>query len=226
MGLPVLIIPSRTTYHEGMIPTTTRRALIALAAIAFVTSRASAQTDASFASSLQQGVPAFAQVAGLKAKPQKPAPAPKAPAANDAVWQKVLETVKRDAAFKPGADPLPSAFTIDDSTGDPKSAHVDNSVAVLGLVNDDGQFEAMGAIFVVKSYTLDPKDGNFRIDQWMFMTDIYGEVGEAGHGLVIQTPEGKTLSAVPEKLNPADPKIQAQLDAMLKYWAERKPKGA
>lgn len=207
-----------------MIPSPLRRTLLALAVIAFLISRASAQTDADFASALQQGAPSAVQFAQVKAKPQKPAPvAPKPPVADDAVWQKVLETVKRDGVYKPGEGPLPSAFTIDDSTGDPKAAHVENSVAVLGMINDDGQFEAMGAIFVVKSYTLDPKDGNWRVDQWMFMTDIYGEVGDGGHGLVIQTPDGKTVSAVPEKLDPADPKIKAQFDAMLKHWAERKP---
>lgn len=210
-----------------MIPYSIRRALLILAAAAFMISRAAAQTDASFASALQQGAPTAVQFAQVKAKPQKPAPvAPKAPVAGDAVWQKVLETVKRDGVYKPGAEPMPSAFTIDDSTGDPKGAHVEHSVAVLGVINEAEQFEAMGAIFVVKSYTLDPKDGNWRIDQWMFMTDIYGEVGDGGHGLVIQTPDGKTVSAVPEKLNPSDPKIQAQYDAMLKHWAERTPKGA
>ena len=138
----------------------------------------------------------------------------------------MLETVKRDGVYKPGNGPLPSAFTIDDSTGDPKGAHVEQSVAFLGMINEEEQFEAMGAIFVVKSYTLDPKDGNWRVDQWMFMTDIYGEVGDGGHALVVQTPDGKTVSAVPEKLSPSDPKIQTQLDAMLKHWAERTPKGA
>ena len=200
-----------------------RRALLVLAVVAFAISRASAQTDAAFSSALQLGAPSPAQFAQVKAKPQKPAPAPKAPTANDAVWQKVLETVKRDGVYKPGNGPLPSAFTIDDSTGDPKAAHVDNSVAVLGMINEEEQFEAMGAIFVFKSYTVDPKDGNFRVDQWMFMTDIYGEVGDGGHALVVQTPDGKTVSAVPEKLSPSDPKIQAQYDAMLKHWAERKP---
>lgn len=210
-----------------MIPSSTRRILLALAASAFMVSRASAQTDAAFASALREGAPTAVQFAQVKAKPQKPAPvAPKAPVADDAVWRKVLETVKRDGVYKPGAGPLPGAFTIDDSTGDPKGAHVERSVAVLGMINDDELFEAMGAIFVVKSYTLDPKDGNFRVDQWMFMTDIYGEVGDGGHGLVIQTPDGKTVSAVPEKLSPSDPRIQAQYDAMIKYWAERAPKGA
>lgn len=209
-----------------MIPYSIRRALLVLAAAAFMISRAAAQTDAAFSSALQAGAPSPAQFAKIRAKPQKPAPAPKAPAANDAVWQKVLETVKRDGVYKPGAGPLPGAFTIDDSTGDPKAAHVERSVAVLGIVNDEELFEAMGAIFVVKSYTLDPKDGNWRVDQWMFMTDIYGEVGDGGHVVVVQTPDGKTVSATPEPLNPADPRIQTQLDAMLKHWAERAPKGA
>ena len=209
-----------------MIPYSIRRVLLVLAAAAFMISRAAAQTDADFTSALQKGAPSPAQFAKIKAKRQKPAPAPKAPTADDAVWQKVLETVKRDGVYKPGAGPLPGAFTIDDSTGDPKGAHVEHSVAVLGMVNEEELFEAMGAIFVVKSYTIDPKDGNWRVDQWMFMTDIYGEVGDGGHGLVIQTPDGKTLSATPEKLNPADPKIQAQFNAMLKHWAERAPKGA
>lgn len=211
-----------------MIPYSIRRALLVLAAAAFMISRAAAQTDAAFSAALAEGAPSFAALAKAKAKPQKPspAPAPKAPAANDAVWQKVLETVKRDGKYKPGAGPLPGAFTIDDSTGDPKAAHTEHGVAVLGLVNDEELFEAMGAVFVVKSYTLDPKDGNWRVDQWMFMTDIYGEAGDGGHVVVVQTPDGKTVSATPEPLNPADPKIQAQFDAMLKHWAERAPKGA
>ena len=120
LGLPALNLPSRTTYHGDMIPYSIRRVLLVLAAAAFMISRAAAQTDADFTSALQKGAPSPAQFAKIKAKRQKPAPAPKAPTADDAVWQKVLETVKRDGAYKPGAGPLPGAFTIDDSTGDPK----------------------------------------------------------------------------------------------------------
>jgi hypothetical protein len=209
-----------------MITSPFRRALLVLSVIAFMISRASAQTDASFASSLQAGAPTAVQFAQVKAKPQKPAPGPKTPIANDAVWQKVLETVKRDGVYKPGVGQMPSMFAIDDSTGDPKAAHIENSVAVAGMINDDGLFEAIGAIFSVKSFTVDPKDGNFRVDQWMFTTDIYGEVDGGGHVISVQTPDGKTVSATPEKVNPSDPKIQKQFDEMLKHWAERAPKGA
>ncbi len=223
----MLIFGLGTAYHWGMITSSLRRAGLAVAVIAALSLRAAAQSDAAFASALGQGVPTPAQFAQAKAKPQKPAPpVVKPPSAPDAVWQKVLETVKNGGIYKPGADPMPSAFTIDDSSGDAKADHETHSIAVLGLINDDEKFEAMGAILVFKSHKLDPKDGNWRIDQWMFMTDIYGEVADAGHGVIIQTPDGKTVSATPEKLNPADPKIQAQYDTMLKHWAERKPKGA
>lgn len=200
-----------------------RRAALAAAVVASLSLRAAAQSDAAFAGALAQGAPSFAAIAQFKAKSQKPAPAAKAPEANDAVWQKVLETVKRDGKFKPGSAIMPSAFSIEDTTGDPKADHAKHGVTFLGLLNDDEQFEAMGALFVVQEFKLDPKDGNWHIDQWMFETDVYGAVADAGHGTIVQTPDGKKVSATPEKLNPADPKIQAQYDAMLKHWAERKP---
>jgi hypothetical protein len=96
-------------------------------------------------------------------------------------------------------------------------------ITFLGLLNDDEQFEAMGAMFVIKEYKLDPKDGNFHIDQWMFETDVYGQVSDAAHGTVITTPAGKMVGTTHDALLPTDPRIQAQYDAMLKHWAERKP---
>ncbi|MCR4295488.1 MAG: hypothetical protein NUW21_08135 [Elusimicrobia bacterium] len=211
-----------------MIPSYLRRALLVLAVIAFAISRASAQTgsDAAFSSALVQGAPVPAQFSALKAKPQKPAAPAAPPSAPEAVWQKVLETVKRDAEYAPGAGPMPSVFSIEDSTGDPKGAHVKHAISVLGMINDEEQFEAMGAIIVFIESKLDAKDGNYHVEQWIFQTDIYGDVGEAGHGVSIKSPDGKPLGATRSALDPADPKIQKQYDAMLKHWAERTPKGA
>lgn len=192
--------------------------------LALLAAPASAQSDADFAASLTQGAPTAVQFARVKAKPQKPAaPAAKAPAADEAVWAKVIETIKRDGKYKPAPNPLmPSSFSIEDSTGDPKGDHTKRGISVLGLINEEEQFEAMGAMLVVMELKVG-KDGNTTIDQWMFQTDIYGEVGDAAHATVVKDPAGKTVSAVPEKLNPADPRIQAQYDSMLKHWAERKP---
>ncbi len=211
-----------------MIPSYLRRALLVLAVIAFVIARASARTgsDAAFSSALTEGAPLPAQFAALKAKPRKPAAPPAAPSAPEAVWQKVLETVKRDAEYTPGAGPMPSAFSIEDSTGDPKGAHVKHAITVLGMINDEEQFEAMGAIIVFMESKLNAKDGNYHVEQWMFQTDIYGDVGDVGHGVIVKSPDGKPLGSTNSALDPADPKIQKQYDALLKHWAERTPKGA
>jgi hypothetical protein len=219
----VLNSAAGTTYIEDMTHSPLLRAALIVSVVASLSLKASAQDgDAAFAAALGNA-PSFAVPAQFKAKPQAPAAAkPKAPAANDAVWQKVLETVKKDGKYTAENGLMPGSFAIEDSTGDPKAAHVEQGITFLGTLNDDEQFEAMGAMLMIQSFTLDPKDGNWHIDQWMFETDVYGQVQDAGHGTVITAPDGKKISAVPEKLNPADPKIQAQYDAMLKHWAERK----
>lgn len=209
-----------------MITSSTRRAVLVVAVIAFFVSRAAAQSDQAFASALGQSPAGLATIADLKAKPQKPATTPpKAPSAPDAVWQKVLEAVKADGKFIAGAGPMPSMFSIQDSTGDPKANHAKQHITVVGMLNEEEQFEAMGVMLVAQTFKLDPKDGNTTVDQWAFEVDIYGEVGNAVHVVVIKSSDGKVISATPEKLNPADPKIQAQYDMMLKHWAERTPAG-
>lgn len=202
-----------------------RRAGVALVVVAAVSIQAAASSNDSFAAALGDIRAPLANAAKSKAKPQIPA-APKAPSAPDAVWQKVLEAVRNDGKYRPETDEMPGSFSLSEVAGDPKGDHIVREIAVLGMLNEDEQFQAMGAVFVVKSYKLDAKDGNWLIDQWLFQADIYGDVMNAGHGVVIQSPDGKTLSAVPDQLDPADPKIQAQYDAMLKHWAERKPEGA
>ena len=211
-----------------MIHSSLRRAGLAVAVIASLSFRAAAQSDASFASALGEAPSGLATLAQLKAKPQKPAaPQVKPPTASDAVWQKVLEAVKKDGKYTPEAPPImPGSFSLEDTTGDPKADHTTQTITVLGLLNEEEQFEAMGVMIVIQDFKIDPKNGNMTADQWAFETDVYGEVANAIHIVVVKSPDGKTVSTTPEKLNPSDPKIQAQYDAMLKHWAERKPKGA
>ena len=210
-----------------MIHSSLRHAAPLLVLLSALPLRAVAQSDAAFASALGEAPAGIATLAQLKAKPQKPAaPTVKPPSAPDAVWQKVLEAVKNDGKYKPESGPMPGMFTIEDTVGDAKADHSMQGITVLGLLNDDEKFEAMGVMLILKDAKLDAKSGNMSVDQWAFEVDIYGEVGNAVHIVSIQTPDGKIVSSTPEKLNPADPKIQAQYDAMLKHWAERKPKGA
>lgn len=203
-----------------MITPPLRRAVLVLAVIAFLVVRASAQTgsDAAFAAALEQGAPTPAEFAQVKKRPQRPA----APKADDAVWAQVLETVKRDGKYKPGNVFMPGSFSIEDSTGDPKGAHTMRAISVLGMLNEEEQFEAMGAMIGVMEFTLDP-NGNTVVDQWMFQTDVYGEVGEIAHGTMIKSPDGKPQGSTRATVDPAAPETKAQYDAMLKHWAERKP---
>jgi hypothetical protein len=198
---------------------------LALSLITALSLRASAQSgDAAFASAFA-AAPSAATMSQLRAAPQRPAPkapAVKPPAAPDDVWAKIVETVKKDGKFKAGADPLPSDFTIEDVAGDPKAGHTASTVSFMGEINDDGLFEAMGALFLAREFKLDAS-GNWHIDQWMFMTDVHGEVFNAMHAVIVETPAGDNVSSAPEKLTPADPRLKTQYDSMLKHWAERKP---
>jgi hypothetical protein len=121
---------------------------------------------------------------------------------------------------------MPGSFSLEDVVGDPKADHTVQNIIVLGLLNDDEKFEAMGAMLVITESKLDPKSGNWTLEQWGFETDIYGQVADIGQGTVVKTPDGKVVSTSHATIDPADPKIKTRFDAMLKHWAERKPKGA
>lgn len=210
-----------------MITSSLRRAGLAVAVIASLSLRAAAQSDAAFASALGETPSGIATVTKLKAKPQKPAaPEVKPPSAPDAVWQKVLEAVKTDGKYRPQTGQMPGSFSLEDVDGDAKADHTTYNIIVLGMLNEEEQFQAMGAMLIVTEFKLDPKSGNFTLDQWGFETDIYGQVADIGQGTVVKTPDGKVVSTSHATIDPADPKIQAKFDSVLKHWAERKPKGA
>lgn len=204
-----------------MITASLRRAAPLLALLAALPIRASAQSDAAFAAALGQIAAPLAAAAKSKAKPQKPA-APKAPSAPDAVWQKVLEAVRNDGTYTPQLGPMPGSFTLEDFTGDLKAEYAMQGVKFVGRLNKDGKFEAAGAVLVSNKASLSPKDGSFNIDHWIIMTDVYGQVAMANHATAVRTPAGITVPAAKSNLSSAE--VQAQYDAMLKHWAERKPK--
>ncbi len=185
---------------------------------------AAESTDAAFADSLGEiAAPVAAskvQFKNFKAKPS--APQGQAPSANDADWQKLVEAVKKDGKYAPEAGFMPGSFSIDVTSGDAKGDHEDRSVGFMGGLNDDEKFEPIGAVLMVRTAKLDAKTGNFNVEIWMFQLDVYGQVQNAGHGTGVEDAAGKPLSKSPDKLDPADPKIKAQLDAQVKYWAERK----
>jgi len=203
-----------------------RRAGLLAAVAALLPVSAAAQSDAAFAAALQQGAPTpaqFAQVKKKARKPAEPAPAPKATSADEALWAKALETVKRDGKYKEGNVLMPGSFSIQESSGDPKGEFSKRAISVLGMINDEELFEPMGAVIVLVEAKRDPATGNVNLEQWMFQTDIYGEVGDFVFSTTTMSPDGKPLAPTRSEKDPADPKVKTKLDAMLKHWAERKP---
>lgn len=188
--------------------------------------------DASFANALTeiQGtvVPKAQEQRGAATKPHVPAKPPVTPAAitaPDAAWKKIIELVKKDGMFKAGNPLSPSTFSIETSTGDPKADHSKRMIAFVGMLNDEEQFEAMGAMMMVMTFTLDAKTGNFNVDQWLFEIDLYGEVTDQAHMTGVMTPEGKPLAPpTPDKVAAGDAKIKTAYDAETKFWSERSPK--
>lgn len=206
-----------------MITFSLRRAGPAVAVIASLSIRAAAQGEADFFGALA-AIPYATQRRQI---PQKPLVLPvQAPSAPSDVWTKVLEVMKTAGEYAPGNGQRPDIFTITDVTGDTKADHVKRVFTVPGKFNKDGQFEAMSAVFVILEFKLDAKDGNWHIDRWMVTSDIYGEVTQAVHMPAVVSPEGEQLhdSEPNVKPEPDNSEIQAQYDAMLKYWAERKSK--
>ena len=155
---------------------------------------------------------------------QKAPPAPASPSANDAVWQKVVEAVKKDGKYKPGGPQTPARFTLEDVSGNPKADRTMRGISFLGMLNNEEQFQALGAIIVSMDHKLDAKTGNFTVDMWMFEVDVYGAVQDVSHGTMIQTPAGKPLSTTRDTTGPTDPASKTQYDAQLKFWSERSVK--
>lgn len=162
----------------------------------------------------------FAQVRAPKRAPANPVKPVPLPAAADADWAKIVEKVKKDGKYLPGGFLSPARFMLEDKTGDPKSDHQMRSVVFLGGVNDQGQFEAMGALVVWMDYKLDAATGNFNAEQWMFETDVYGQMTDMGRMTAVMKPDGKPAAPpVPEQLQPGDARIKTQFEAQVKFWA-------
>ena len=207
--------------------------------LTFAVPAPAADGDAAFASSLidiqasamkmaqGQKTPGTKPAVKRRAKPKPPvAPVkPAAPAASEAAWQKIVELVQKDGKYKAGSMFMPASFTLEDVEGDPKADHVKRTIAFMGMLNDEEQFEPMGAMISYMKYTLDPKTGNFNVDQWLFETDVYGEVSDSAHLTGVMTPADKPAAPpTPDKLPEGDPKIKTAYDAETKFWSERSPK--
>ncbi|UPT74612.1 MAG: hypothetical protein M0D55_02440 [Elusimicrobiota bacterium] len=162
------------------------------------------------------------RMAQIRVVPKRPAQGPQAnlPAASETEWAKVIEAVKKSGKFNAGNLFQPASFMLEDKTGDPKADHMLRVVSFLGELNDQGKFEAAGALIIWMDYKLDAATGNFNAEQWMFETDVYGQLKDVGHMTAVMGPNGRPVAPpVPEKLLPGDARVKAKLDEQVSFWA-------
>jgi hypothetical protein len=204
-----------------MINFSIRRGVLVVAAIAFLSIRAAAQTDAAFASALG-GVPSgLATMAQLKTVSQKPAtdPALGPPVSNDA-WMKILTVARRDGEYTepaPGESEDLGRWSITDDVKDPKSEFRQMSLTIIGRPLDETSM-AIGLVFF-GAMKLTATTTEVRAETWTFTTDHLGRVREASCQVATKTLDGKITLGPIKNLNIADPKTAAQYDAIIKYWA-------
>lgn len=198
-------------------------AALTLAALAGAAAPAAAQFEMSAARQTLDSIEALkVQTAAAKKAPPR-VPAAKAPAASDADWAKILDQVKATGKYEPEQPPLkPGMFNLEDAVGDAKADHQAFKVRALGMVNDDGLFEVIAVLLSAEDWKMGA-DGNWRMDTWVFESDVYGEVQSVVHIAAVVTPDLKPVSGGPEKLSTSDPRIPAKYKTIIDHWAAKKP---
>lgn len=212
---------------------------LALAAVALLPLRAAAAGDAAFLEGVTSAAAHLRTIQELRAAaPAAPkGPAVKAPAADEGAWAKVIAALQNKdlSVYEPEAPPIkPGSFTLSipaiDPKADPKvipqNDHSQATLAAIGLNNDDDKFEVMGVVILSSDYKTDPSNpDNFIVDQWIFETDVYGQVQNAAHGTVVLPKKGgQPLSRKADPLKPGDPRIDAKFQALVKQFSELKAK--
>ncbi len=198
---------------------------LTLAAVASLGARnASSQVDMTGAAGALSSIEALKIQAAKTPKPGAKAPAgTPAPTADDAAWQKIVDAVKAKGKYTAEQPPFkPGTFSLEDAVGDAKADHTVDKASALGALNEDGQFETMGFVFGSQDWKLGA-DGNWKLDSWVFETNVYGELAEAVHIVAVLDPSKKPVSGGPEKLDPADPRIAAKFKTVIDHWSAPRP---
>lgn len=164
-----------------------------------------------------------AQQAAAPKKAPSRAPAVQPPAPAEADWQKILDLLKAKGKYTPEQMPVkPGMFTLEDVAGPADGDHTEDKVTAMGALNDDEQFEVMAVVFASAEWKKNA-DGTWKLDQWLFETDVYGEVSTVLHIAGVLDADKKPVSGGPEKLSTSDPRIPTKYKAVIAHWTAQKP---
>jgi hypothetical protein len=194
-----------------------RRAALVVASVAFLASRASAQSDATFASTLGKMPAGLATMAQLKTEPQKP-PQAQGPTAPADVWRKVFSTVLRTGTHEAIPDsPLISYTTVDQFTT-PRGRVVKYAATFLVMPAENGKVRAVAAMFTMTQISWIPAKNIWLVDLRVYETDGGGRVKRAYNVTDTVVSETEKTEGAPEEMDLADPATKDEFELTLDWW--------
>lgn len=195
-----------------------RLAVLAAAVTVSASFRASAQTDAAFASALSKAPSGLATMAQLKTQSQVPAAAlAQGPVAPGGDWKKALERVRLDGVAGESEGFITRSLTIAarDAAGDRRI----HGIIVFYFVDANGSLKVAGVELSLEQSVL--KTGTIRTDYWLMIAKPSGRVDQAVYRQRVDVPGEEIIPGVPVAVDLADPEVKARFDEMLAFWSSR-----
>ncbi|WP_413612439.1 hypothetical protein [Bdellovibrio sp. HCB-110] len=103
---------------------------------------------------------------------------------------------------------------------DPTKDHQADYLSTVGFVDDNGNYNPRHVEAVSETWTLDA-EGNWHVDQWIFLIGIEASIQKAYHREIVKTPSGmvtklETIATTSEEEN-------AKWSDLLEAWFRRMP---
>lgn len=194
-----------------------RRTALVAASVAFLSLRASAQSDAAFASALGKIPAGLTTMAQLKTESQKP-PQAQGPTAPADVWRKVFDTVLRKGTQEALPNSPLIAYTSEDQFTTPKGRVVKYTAIFIVMPTEKGRVRAVGAMFTFMQTIWVPEKGHVQADSRVFETDGAGLVKRAYHVTDIGVSETDKTEGTPEDMDLAAPETKSEFELTLDWW--------
>jgi hypothetical protein len=202
-----------------MINPSLRRAVLVIAAVASLSIRAAAQTDAAFASALGKVPSGLATMTQLKTRSQIPVAAQvEGPRIRAGVWQNVFKTALRIGTRE--AIPNSPGFTYyyEDTITTPSGSQVTQSLLFLVVPVENGQVRAVAAQFTRAETTYDKVTKQGRIETVVVETDGTGQMKNGFYRTDTFVSDAPTTEGTPVAIDLGDLNTMGGFRRMVEWW--------
>lgn len=202
-----------------------RRSGLLLAVAASLSLRASAQSDAAFASALGRLPSGLAVLARLKTASQAPAPAQvQGPIAPAALWTKVFDNAKAYGEVTHPDGPLSISYGIDQKLTFKPNLHEQLfSMDFLARSDESGRILPVAGLFTVVEAVYKPATKQTTRHSWVFETNGSGRLTSAKRYFSTFTKSAggeTTRTDAPVEIMALDAELTTEaFTAMLEFWA-------